>query len=735
MSRFPPDRSEILSLLLDEVTGSQEAIDIRHDFCQLMDGLSSTLFPTPGRLYYTGSKAEGLDLPGSDDDFMMDINTFHKIEVVQSESDISNTSIYDEFLLCTENVKPGFALLRRIRQHTFTNNLIVTISLKIINNVEFLSSDEYVKNILHGMQSFDQTLVRQGPSMEQRLPDHGPSEPGTDRVMSIRCYFWPTVASEWIQRSRSFGWPTSDVISSIVNFGCHLVAVGHPKSETKLLEWRLSFSIAEKHLVWSFNHVQIQCYAVLKIILKQYIKLRCSPQNQVLCSYFIKTFLFWKYETTPLNFWCKSNFRECIIYLLRDFSKCIHEGVIRHYFLPRFNLLSVKLTPEAQTELMQLYDIVIQNDISILKECEAMRNVWSNFLLANENQMKIINNIRKNNLLLTDELIMTKLRFLIQNVRGDSSYYHKSTIDFMLMKIPSIVRLWCPYIDDRFTSSVLPLVRNGIEQHVKTFYLQSFSTKKIRDDILNLPCKTSLKFFLLKYLCLKTHIDSLISLHQGNRKNYILQQINGTNASFDISSTKLWYAIMVFKTLDYNSTLSIVNRLLSSIPPFAFYEQMSDETKCMYVDKFLNSPCTQIQRAREALLVDIMFEKCMTEIVPLAIQIELYFCRVDGLNYIYNRVWLSPYVCAYYLMFLCYHELGQYDNRDHALRQLIDVVNNREQCGGRRDFSYNIAGHCLLVAGQIDRARSMFIRSRRFREKLPISEKCNSANWYIRNFC
>ena len=91
--------------------------------------------------------------------------------------------------------------------------------------------------------------------------------------------------------------------------------------------------------------------------------------------------------------------------------------------------------------------------------------------------------------------------------------------------------------------------------------------------------------------------------------------------------------------------------------------------------------------------------------VPAAIQVELKNCNED------YGVLLSPFVCAYYLMFLNYCGLRQYDNRIHALRQLIDVINNQEQRGYFRFNSYNIAGHCLLSVKDRDQARDMFIRS------------------------
>ena len=73
MASWRQDHSRILSLLLDAVVGTKEIIEIRQDFCRLSDCLSSAF--TEDNTYFTGSKAEGLDLPGSDEDYMHDNNT------------------------------------------------------------------------------------------------------------------------------------------------------------------------------------------------------------------------------------------------------------------------------------------------------------------------------------------------------------------------------------------------------------------------------------------------------------------------------------------------------------------------------------------------------------------------------------------------------------------------------------------------------------------------------------
>ena len=189
------------------------------------------------------------------------------------------------------------------------------------------------------------------------------SKSGTDAVFSIHCYFWPDAAREWQPRSGEYTWPSPRYMEAIEKFGFHLVQVGHQHSDTDMMEWRMSFSVAERTIVWSFNHIHMQCYAVMKLILKEFINPHCSPPCRVLCSYFIKTFIFWEYEETDPSYWSKVNFRECVMRLLSEFGECVRSRSLRHFFIPSFNLLSVKMTDEAQVELQRMFDILLQSGI------------------------------------------------------------------------------------------------------------------------------------------------------------------------------------------------------------------------------------------------------------------------------------------------------------------------------------------------------------------------------------
>ena len=685
MPTWTLDHSMILSLLLDVVVGTKEEIAIRQDFCRFWDSLSSITHQQNS--YYTGSKAEGLELPGSDRDFMLDINEIFHMEVIhyQSLDEYRHTfpSNVSVFLISTQNAPPGFALVEYFQNVPYKMILPCLLeSLQNMNGSQYLSSDLIVDKLAITIPSIVK-FKRQGPSLETWGEFDDTSDPGTDHVLSIHCKFWPNESKEWIHRSRNFDWPASLVISSIVEFGCHFVPVGHPHSDRKHIEWRISFSIAERTLVWSFNHVQMQCYAIMKIILKEFIKVRCSPQNQILCSYFLKTYLFWKYEETELNFWRADNLRACIKYLLSGFSRCVREGVLRHYFIPRFNLLSVKLTRAAQTELLQLLDIIIESDISFFKECASLQNVWSEFLQIQQSRENVLSKVKRRNLL---------------------------NIDMCIILLSDLIKCQCSVL-------IFELIPNIF---------------KVISEALDVCCKTPLKTIMLR-IYIFIHIMTILRNHgsSGNKGVYQLYRTAQNNIlPFDISTCKLWCAFFLYKRGDYLLTLDIVNQVLSSIPPFAMYlistdkQTLSNETKQLYVDMFLNSNTTIIQRARQAWMLNLRFTRDMSESVPFGIQIELYFTGDIMARF-------SPLTCAYYLQFLCYHKMRQYGRRNRALQQLTEPFYNPSSYCMIHDI--NIAGHCLLLAGKRDHARKMFYSSYTASQRHPPEDKYNSALWYLQN--
>ena len=139
-------------------------------------------------------------------------------------------------------------------------------------------------------------------------------------------------------------------IQQIVSDGCLFVAIGAKGSITENLEWRISFSLAEKKLIHSMNHVQFMCYGLLKIFLKEAIDSNVEIKG-LLCSYFLKTALFWEITYGHLQWDTKQ--------LLNGFWICfqriltwINNEYCPYFFIPENNMFAGKIYGQARIKLL-----------------------------------------------------------------------------------------------------------------------------------------------------------------------------------------------------------------------------------------------------------------------------------------------------------------------------------------------------------------------------------------------
>ena len=682
MASMTPEQNMLLSSLLDCVNGTEEMVKIRQDYCKINDCIKSINFYNDNA-HYSGSKAEGLDLPSSDFDSMYDINNKYDMEVSESLDDLALSTRKHKLLMVTDNVPPAFVLLKQV----FLRSGADTECNVYLGSDMFLSVQP---DLL--IKSENETRRIQGPSIEIWTEYEDMSQSGVDNVLSIFCKFWPKSAAEWKDRPRHYGWPTQCVKENVETFGFHLVPVGHPLSTKQSLEWRLSFSIAERTLVWSFNHTQFQCYAVMKLILKEVIKTRCSERHKnVLCSYFIKTFLFWKFEETDTRFWQQTNLINCIMFLVHQFYICIQSGVLRHYFISRFNLFEIKLSAEAQTELLHILDNIIGTGIPILGECVSLSWLWSQFCkVDNMSECAVLTTgVRRSCILLNDEGLNSILKLQIS-----------------------------PLIHN--------LLRNAIVgDEIYLTVSRSFS---------EIHASTLLSEIAIKFICFLILKRRLYCFNYQRNKHayYCIKMLDKNVFGSDITSSKLVLATFLIQQGDYVRSLKTTNDILSSIPPFGIYHSgFNFKTNAAFKEMYMETYCTRnsniICRAKEACLTDMYITQLERQFMLPAVQVELYFGDQNC------GIYISPFTYAYYLMFLCYHGLGQYDNRDSALRQLSDIPYDKERCGAFKCHAFNIAGHCLLLAGYVELARNMFLESARNTHSLPlpVGDKYNAAYIYL----
>ncbi|XP_052093050.1 uncharacterized protein LOC127729333 [Mytilus californianus] len=308
---------------LCNIFGLKEGVRTRREIFVAMDFVSKD-----NKFTYisSGSKSEGLDLAGSDNDRMAVIQLYR---VYGNVYEIHNFQNKMPIVMDTFDVKPGFTKLKLLHGSP--------TSFPVKDCCELIEGDYYISSKL--FKEF---------SLQMELPGdmiiHGPCISNSDAIFdgtySFCCQEWFSAAHPWIYRSGSSNLYHA-LITSIVEYGTLFVPVGSKDSTTEDLEWRISFSVAEKHLIiFSFSHTQLLCYAVLKILLKDIIK---EEHGDLLCSYFIKTIMLWLNEETSSLYRRPENLISCFITCLRRLIYCVKYKTCLQYFIPDNNLFFIGL--------------------------------------------------------------------------------------------------------------------------------------------------------------------------------------------------------------------------------------------------------------------------------------------------------------------------------------------------------------------------------------------------------
>ena len=327
--------SRYLYFMLNCIIGFPDEIDIRRTTTNLRDDIlrmtceSSNIDRVP---CFSGSKCEGLRFNSSDDDWMF---IYQDIKVIPYESMTyvynSNTTL---LLMENEMTKPGFTL------------------------------------------GVHQDFI------------HGPCSSGScggkeyDVAYCLKCDIWPKNAYDCVKRLHQCDWPSNDKVLSIIKDGVLFVPIGAKQSMFENTEWRMSFSLAEKKLIYAMNHTQFICYALLKIFLKE-AKDANPDVKGLLCSYFLKTALFWEI-TARVNQWNPESLLSCFWNCLRRLLQWISCSYCPNFFIPQNNMFEGKIEATNQIKLLEHLRILYYEGCSCLLRCQSISdyNIQFNLFLG-----------------------------------------------------------------------------------------------------------------------------------------------------------------------------------------------------------------------------------------------------------------------------------------------------------------------------------------------------------------
>nr|XP_022315415.1 uncharacterized protein LOC111119501 [Crassostrea virginica] len=316
----------------------------------------------------SGSMREGFRLKGSDMDYMTWL-TDHRVIWDMCQSEYYYTENKTLILLDSSESPPGFTLLEL---------LTPTIDREVQSACVQMNDRLYISSSLYRQQT--QTHYYPGSR------EHGPCESGNllegveyDFVDCFACDFWPPSASSWINRCHS--WPDREVVDDIVRNGCHFVPIGNPLGLHEHEEWRISFSVSEHKLVHTMNHCQFLTYGLLKIFLKEVIEdEQLEETNKLLCSYHMKTAVFWVIQQNVVPLWCPQNLLVGFWVCFKLLLNWVYKGACPNFFIPQNNLFLTKIHGSAQRSLFLHLHGLYEKGLTCLLQSPSIRSYITDVL-------------------------------------------------------------------------------------------------------------------------------------------------------------------------------------------------------------------------------------------------------------------------------------------------------------------------------------------------------------------
>ncbi|XP_061187128.1 uncharacterized protein LOC133195293 [Saccostrea echinata] len=277
----------------------------------------------------TGSWAEGFRMRGTDVDRMYIDKTAMASETPEK---IPNKFCAIKIEKYTD-IQRGYAKLILLTPDKAEQHL----QLAVVREAGslYVSSKVYIESYVGDNQETHGPCVR-------RVAQHGTEQ---DDAHCLSCPHWPSDAMEWYHRRRQNGWPELHLLRDIYNKGCHVVPIGRKFIDRNGLwcfdpmTWRFSFSVAEKRLVYTFNDTQFLVYGIFKLLVKEAFR----ETRNVLCSYFMKTLLFWCIEETPKECWRQERLVSCIEICFKRLILWVSNGYCPNYFVRENNMFLGKL--------------------------------------------------------------------------------------------------------------------------------------------------------------------------------------------------------------------------------------------------------------------------------------------------------------------------------------------------------------------------------------------------------
>ncbi|XP_063412219.1 uncharacterized protein LOC134695013 [Mytilus trossulus] len=611
---------------------------------------------------FSGSLSEGFDLPGSDIDVMFALNNYRETKNVKNVKDpIHRTALY---IMETDIDHPGFARVRIVSQH---NGVSLREQCSRCPPGTCTGSRFYLT-----ANSILQDYKKQHP---YAVCIHGPCISDEDQTfdfaLCLRSKYFPQNAIPWASRHR-WHWPSSLVCDRIINSGCFLVPIGPKTSTVNDDLWRVSFSVAEKLLVHSFNLTQLLCYGLLKLTLKRIINTN-DELKDLLCSYFLKTALFWVSGEVDIDTFQLSKIYHCFSLCLDKLILWVNTCYCPNYFIPEHNMFLGKIDQTNNKIVLGVLESI---------QCRGIDGLIQNIFPLDNDHNYVLSTKSESSFISLDFLLHRTVLLFQEHMRaGGITNLYKA----------------CSCIDALLKSES------------STFIIEAciFYHAKISEIIVKrLPSPNT-----------KGNTFNIRKLYHRLFKHII---------KIDAVSGWLLYASFYYVTGQFNDTLRITDYVLSKYSPYLMLIDSDSTVKNNDVPKnnyrhTVQSSMTLKERLIIGTAQHVHYDK-HSPLIPDELQLEVK-------DRIMN---ILPNVMCHCFRFLCFHHLGNISKRREALSDLYTSVKHHNIISiNTESNSLIILGVCFEMSDDKDMAYQCYEEALQCKLNVFYSAEARKSNLLI----
>ncbi|XP_060581538.1 uncharacterized protein LOC132738124 [Ruditapes philippinarum] len=634
------DLNNRLYKTLVDVVGTEDDIRCRQDMFTYM-GVVNGFGDKDSVSIPGGSLSEGFDLKGSDEDIML---VLKNIDVVPADQDVMIDKNTVRVNMQVDKQRAGYASLDlSVDQERYVNDVDNLNRTEVLNIKRSLQKSN--KKCIVASARFRGQFIRPGNT------SHGPciSDGLFDFAISLYGTVWPSEATKRLSTSKSKRWLTKTFVNELISEGCIYVPVG-PRHYYSGTLWRISFAKAERRLILSMRHVQWLCYGLPKIVFKEGIG-KALTENDILCSYFLKTCLFWLVEETDNdeNVWNQGNIFNCYMMCLDRLIKWVEMMNCPNFIIPENNMFRGKVNDENKSDILKVLLQMKTSGYKGLLTCESLRQYMETSAIITPFDRE------------------AKLDLLCFRVLHIYPFDDKDLLQEALERMEKEYEKQ----EKKFTKGIIGNIVSSLHQelaqmiHVSESYEDGQKLKRLQKHHLLKGCKSD-------RLC------GLILL-----------------ASFYCTEKKYYTALEILNTVTRKLTPE-AGLLLRRNPVYTqaeiqeYKERFCGKGLCLE-EKF------DMATVRKVVLLD------NSSIVPDEFQPEVFNYRPLNM--------MSPTIYAYALMFVCYHHINEESKALEMLAHLEQIIKTRfliSSVGATYSTDCTVVGACFETQGHYETAMKYY---------------------------